>query len=219
MINNDLLSLIKQMSVQTDYDEAWLMGLEIQSLEASSDTIDAFRQVLIAGSMPARRAAAFWLADDAEHAPVDLLLQMATDADKEIRFHAAYCLSYSRHDRVVPTLVELALHDEDDEVRQTAVQSLYDAAYLNLVPDHEILKHLTAVYKQDVCAKVREEVVISLANFLKSSVLLEAIQLLEEALSDLDAAVRDQAAISLSVLRDEIWHIEDDDPVLLMKEL
>lgn len=194
------------------------MGLEIQSLEAFPTTLSAFRQILTSGTPEARRAAAFWLSDEAEQVPLDLLLEMAADTDDEIRFHAAYCLSYVQHEHTLPMLVQLLLADTAEEVRQTAAQSLYPAAYLNNVDDSTVLQHLTTAFQTDQSAKVREEVVISLANFLKSPLLQQAIHLLERGLQDSHAIVREQAAISLSVLRDETWH-NNDDPVMLAEEL
>lgn len=214
----DISSLTQQMAAQAIYDEAWLIGLEIQSAEAFPITLIAFRQVLAGGTPEARRAAAFWLSDEAEHVPADLLLEMAADADEEIRFHAAYCLSYARHERTLPMLRQLLLEDDAEDVRQTAAQSLYGAAHINDVFDDEVFGYLQTAFNQDTSAKVREEVVISLANFLKSSMLAEAITLLEAAQNDADALVRDQAVISLSVLRDETWH-EHEDPIALGEEL
>lgn len=199
--------LANHMATRSTYDEAWMAGLELQAFGA--DGYEAFRLVLEQGTSPARRAAAFWLSDEAEMVPADLFFLMATDEDSEVRFHAAYCLAYVQDARTLKTLRQLAHQDTCEEVRQCAIQSLYGAAKLNA---H--IEHVLADYDQSLKDKspmVREEAVTHLANFLKSPDIHQAILLLERALHDTHTTVREQAEISLSVLKNEIWH----DPVLL----
>lgn len=202
MIDNEIKALAIQMAARTEYDEAWMLGLEIQVM--GTQAIQAFRQVLKSGTPPARRAAAFWLSDEAEIVPGDIFFTMADDNDSEIRFHAAYSLCYIKDAKTVEKLRDMLHHDASEEVRQTAAQSLYGAAKLNeSLP--AILDDYAIRLSQDPSPKVREEVVTNLANFLKSSLRATAITLLEQARTDAHQAVRDQAQISLSVLRDEQW--------------
>lgn len=199
--------LANHMATRANYDEAWMTGLELQAF--GNEGYEAFRFVLEQGTSPARRAAAFWLSDEAEMVPSDLFFLMARDEDSEVRFHAAYCLAYVQDSRTLKTLRSLAHQDTCEEVRQTAIQSLYGAAKLNAR-----IEMVLADFDQslnDKSAIVREEVVTHLANFLKSPDIHQAILLLEKALHDTHATVREQAQISLSVLKNEIWH----DPVLL----
>ena len=217
-MNTEVSTLVRQMATQSTYDEAWAMALEVHSLVDQS-TATAVFEALFADdnhSQPVRRAAAFWLTDDAEHVSPTLLQKMAHDPDDEVRFHAAYCLSYAKHHHAVETLRELLCNDVAEDVRQTAAQSIYAAAKLNDVDDNVILDDFSQVLTEDSSAKVREEVVISLADFLKSPQLQRATTLLEKTLNDVSAKVREQATISLSVLRDEVWH--HNDPVLHPEE-
>lgn len=215
-MSSDLSTLAQQMAAKKTYDEAWLVGLEIQSSEDHQFAVSVFRKVLEFGTAVARRAAAFWLTDEAEHVPAEVLLKMAADDDSEIRFHAAYGLSYARHPQTVDTLRRL-LTDPAEEVRQTAVQSIYGANRLNQGEDSQILSAFENMLRDEPSSKVREEIVISLANFLKSTELRRATSLLEYALDDVTSIVREQALISLSVLRDEVWH--HDDSLILSEEL
>ncbi len=199
---DELTLLAEHMASRQTYDEAWMTGLELQAL--GSQDIQAFCYVLEHGTPEARRAAAFWLSDEVEIVPADVFFMMADDSDSEIRFHAAYCLSYVLDQRTVPTLQAMMHKDGCEEVRQTAAQSLYAAAKLNnrlatILTDYEDLLH------QEQSPSVREEAVTCLANFLKSPVIHQAILLLEKALKDTNQLVREQARISLSVLRDEAW--------------
>lgn len=199
---DELTLLAEHMSSRRTYDEAWMTGLELQAL--GSQDVQAFCYVLENGTPEARRAAAFWLSDEVEIVPADVFFTMADDPDSEIRFHAAYCLSYVQDKRTVPTLQVMSHRDSSEEVRQTAAQSLYAAAKLNnclslILQDYEDL------LLQEQSPNVREEVVTTLANFLKSPVIHRAISLLEQALKDTNQLVREQARISLSVLRDEVW--------------
>lgn len=200
--NPEVMKLANKMAAKTKYDEAWMLGLELQTFGA--DGIQAFCHVLDKGATLARRAAAFWLSDEAEMVPTDVFFKMATDDDSEIRFHAAYCLGYVNDSRTLKTLREMMQKDLSEEVRQTATQSMYAAARLNNRLDG-ILDDFEKVLRLDQSSMVREEVVTSLANFLKSGDVKRAITLLEDALKDNSQAVRDQAAISLSVLRNEVW--------------
>lgn len=212
-MKSEVSALVRQMRTRQNYDEAWLIGLEIQSLADHKTAISIFESAIREGTEPVRRAAAFWLTDDAEHVPAELLLEMANDADAEVRFHAAYCLGYADHMAAVSTLRRLLREDRSEDVRQTAAQSIYAASKLNQYPHAPILDDFEIVLSTDSSKKVREEVVISLASFLKSPEMQRAQALLETAMQDVAAIVREQAAISLSVLRDEVWH--HDDPVLL----
>jgi HEAT repeat protein len=199
---NELKNLAKDMASRNDYDEAWMVGLEIQTLGPKA--IQAFRYVLKHGTLPARRAAAFWLSDEAEIVPAEVFFLMAKDPDSEIRFHAAYSLCYVKDERTVATLRAMMREDGSEEVRQTAAQSLFGAAKINdCLPG--ILDDYSNSLSDEKSPKVREEVVTSLANFLKSPVKQQAIALLEKATHDSHETVRDQAHISLSVLRNEVW--------------
>lgn len=199
---SELKKLAIQMANRSDYDEAWMFGLEIQSLGPKA--IQAFRYVLKHGNSSSRRAAAFWLSDEAEIVPAEIFFKMADDADGEIRFHAAYSLCYIKDEKTVEKLRTMLHTDSSEEVRQTAAQSLYGAAKLNdSLPT--ILEDYSNSLSQESSAKVREEVVTNLANFLKSPFRHDAIKLLEKALDDSHETVREQAQISLSVLRNEIW--------------
>jgi HEAT repeat protein len=198
----EVMKLANKMASKTKYDEAWMLGLELQTFGA--DGIQAFCHVLEKGATLARRAAAFWLSDEAEMVPTDVFFKMATDEDSEIRFHAAYCLGYVKDSRTLKTLREMMHKDASEEVRQTATQSMYAAAKLNNILDG-ILDDFEKVLRLDQSSMVREEVVTSLANFLKSGDVKRAITLLEDALNDSSQAVCAQATISLSVLRNEVW--------------
>ncbi len=200
--NPEVMKLANKMASKTKYDEAWMLGLELQTFGA--DGIQAFCHVLEQGATLARRAAAFWLSDEAEMVPTDIFFKMATDNDSEIRFHAAYCLGYVKDSRTLKTLREMMHKDPSEEVRQTATQSMYAAAKLNNSFDG-ILDDFGKILRQDQSSMVREEVVTSLANFLKSEHVKQAITMLEDALTDNNEDVRDQASISLSVLRNEVW--------------
>lgn len=199
--------LANHMATRVNYDEAWMTGLELQAF--GTEGYEAFRLVLEQGTQSARRAAAFWLSDEAEMVPADLFFLMALDEDSEVRFHAAYCLAYIKDDRTLKTLRQLAHVDNCEEVRQVAIQSLYGAAKLNARIESILGDYDQALH--DKSAMVREEVVTHLANFLKSPDIHQAILLLEKALHDTHETVREQAQISLSVLKNEIWN----DPVLL----
>ena len=210
-------TLVQQMAAQKTYDTAWLFGLEIQSMEDTATAINVFSAILAKDvAVFVRRAAAFWLTDEAEHIPSDLLLKMAQDADAEIRFHAAYGLSYAEHPQAVATLRTL-LKDVSEDVRQTAVQSIYAAGRLNGFDDAVIVADFETMLAQESSAKVREEIVISLANFLRSKAVVKATALLESAKDDEVEIVREQAIISLSMLRDEVWHHNDE--LILTEEL
>jgi HEAT repeat protein len=195
-------ALACQMAAQASYDDAWMTGLELQSFGRVGAA--AFRYVLDHGTAAARRAAAFWLSDDAECAPPEVFLAMAADADSEIRFYAAYGLGYIQHPETVKALQKMMRHDHSPEVRQTAAQSLYPAARLNNCVE-TIIDDFAFALARDKSPIVREEAATSLANFLKTPVLHKAIELLEKTLKDEDESVRVQARISLSVLRNEVW--------------
>jgi HEAT repeat protein len=216
-MKSEVSALVRQMRTRQTYDEAWLIGLEIQSLTDHKTAIAIFESAIRECTEHVRRAAAFWLTDDAEHVPPELLLEMANDADAEVRFHAAYCLGYAAHTAAVSTLRRLLREDRSEDVRQTAAQSIYAASQLNGYPHAPILDDFASALRTDGSRKVREEVAISLANFLKSPEVQRAQVLLETALEDEADIVREQASISLSVLRDEVWH--HDDPVLHPGEL
>ncbi|NDJ85412.1 MAG: HEAT repeat domain-containing protein [Chloroflexi bacterium] len=205
LIQSEVQELAERMAKLTSYDEAWMTGLEIQSYGPQG--VHAFHEVLQNGTLIARRAAAFWLSDEAEIVPPHIFLEMAEDSDSEIRFHAAYCLGYIKDENTVPTLRKLMFQDASEEVRQTAAQSLYAAGKLNGRLD-AVLEDYQKALAQDQSAMVREEAVTSLANFLKSPNVHRAIALLEKALHDSSQLVREQAKISLSVLRNESWNDE-----------
>lgn len=198
----EITRLARRMAKCKTYDEAWMLGLELEAFGQVSTV--AFKYVLENGTQVARHAAAFWLSDEAEIVPAEIFLKMASDEDSEIRFHAAYGLGYVRHADGVKTLQRMLRHDPNPEVRQTAAQSLFAAAKLNTEVD-SIIDDFAHVLVHDEASIVREEAATSLANFLKTPVLHKAIELLEKSLEDTDEAVRVQARISLSVLRNEIW--------------
>jgi HEAT repeat protein len=198
----EVAALARRMASRTTYDDAWMIGLEIQSYGQASAI--ALKYVLEHGTQPARHAAAFWLSDEAEQVPPDVFLKMAADLDSEIRFYAAYGLGYVRHPESVKMLRHLMRHDASPEVRQTAAQSLYAAARLNNSVE-SIIEDFAHALAHDNSPGVREEVATSLANFLKTPVLHQAIDLLEKALRDKDESVSVQARISLSVLKNEVW--------------
>jgi HEAT repeat protein len=198
----EITALARRMAKSKTYDEAWMLGLELQAFGRVSTA--AFKYVLENGTQMGRHAAAFWLSDEAESVPADIFLKMASDTDSEIRFHAAYGLGYVRHADAVSTLQKLLRHDTNPEVRQTAAQSLFAAARLNNAVE-VIIEDFAHCLKHDADSTVREEAATSLANFLKTSVLHKAVELLETALEDKDETVRVQAKISLAVLRNEIW--------------
>jgi HEAT repeat protein len=198
----EITALARRMAKSKTYDEAWMLGLELQAFGRVSTA--AFKYVLEHGTQMGRHAAAFWLSDEAEMVPADIFLKMASDTDSEIRFHAAYGLGYVRHADVINTLQKLLRQDASPEVRQTAAQSLFAAARLNNAVE-VVIEDFAHSLKHDADPTVREEAATSLANFLKTPVLLKAVELLEKALEDKDETVRVQAKISLSVLRNEIW--------------
>ncbi len=197
--------LARQMATLPTYDEAWMIGLEIQTMGPGS--VHELRYVLEHGTTEARQAAAFWLSDEAEVVPAELLFKMANDDDSEVRFHAAYCLSYVCDKRTVTTLRQMMRQDVAEDVRQTAAQSLYAAAKINDSLGDILTDYETAL-GSDQSPLVREEVVTNLANFLKTPYMPRAIGLLENALKDTNNAVREQAKISLSVLKNESWNHE-----------
>ncbi len=201
--SNEITKFVGQMAGCRTYDEAWMVGLEIQAL--GTPAVSAFHTVLEKGTSASRRAAAFWLSDEAEMVPADIFFAMAEDSDGEIRFHAAYCLGYVQDGRTVRTLRRMMHRDRSEEVRQTAAQSLFAAAKINDCIT-AILDDYAASLAADQSPKVREEVVTNLANFLRSPVIHRAISVLENALNDTHDAVREQAQISLSVLRNEVWN-------------
>lgn len=204
-LKTEVAEMAQRMAIQDSYDNAWMLGLEIQTYGESG--ISALHYVVREGTLVARRAASFWLSDDAENVPSEIFLEMATDKDHEVRFHAAYGLGYAKHPQAVPVLQYMMHKDDSAEVRQTAAQSLYPAARLNGSTD-TIIHDFALALANDPEPTVREEIVTSLANFLKSPVKHKAITLLAKAIKDKDDMVRAQAKISLSVLRNEVWNDE-----------
>ena len=202
---SELNLLADEMAASTTYDDAWMCGLELQTFGVQA--IKAFRQVLEMGNLAARQAAAFWLSDEAEMVPAEVFFSMANDDDGEIRFHAAYSLAYIKDERTLKTLREMVTSDISEEVRQTAVQSLYAAAKLNEVVEN-ILDDYAAILASDLSPKVREEVVTHLAHYVKSSKIKQVVAIVEKSMTDNTEMVREQAKISLSVLRNEQWEDE-----------
>lgn len=199
-MDTEISLLANLMAESTTYEDAWLTGLELQSF--GTERIPAFQTVLQDGTPFARRAAAFWLSDEAETIPAELFLSIANDADNDIRYYAAYGLGYIKHPRAVPQLRAMMLDDKTIETRQTAAHSLYSAALLNNQIDSIISDYAKAL-TQEKSAVVREEIVTCLSYFLGTSAQTEAIQLLKDALEDPNLIVVEQARISLSVLRNE----------------
>lgn len=195
----DVIDLADLMAQQGTYEDAWTIGLEIQSF----GNHEAFHYVLQNGSPVARRAAAFWLADEAEKVPAEIFLSISDDKDDDIRFHAAYGLGYVEHPRAVPTLSEMLLSDQAAEVRQTAAHSIYPAAKLNNAIDHNIIQIFETVLAKEANYAVREEIVTSLSYFFGTAVQDEAAKLLEQMTRDADGNVAAQAQISLLVLKNE----------------
>ncbi|MCI0710002.1 MAG: HEAT repeat domain-containing protein [Chloroflexi bacterium] len=193
----DVIDLADLMAQQGTYEEAWTIGLEIQSF----GNHEAFHYVLQNGSQVARRAAAFWLADEAEKVPAEIFLSISDDEDDDIRFHAAYGLGYVEHPKAVPTLAEMLLSDKAAEVRQTAAHSIYPAARLNNSIDNIIIKNFEKVLQKETNDAVREEIVTSLSYFFGTPVQDEAAKLLEQMTKDADNNVAVQAQISLLVLK------------------
>jgi HEAT repeat protein len=208
---HEVMAMSERMARQNTYDSAWMLGLEIQTFGKMG--ISSFTYVLEKGTIYARRAAAFWLSDEAEQVPSHIFLKMAKDEDGEIRFHAAYGLGYVKHEEAIPVLRDLMHNDPSAEVRQTATQSLFAAARLNGGVEN-IIDDFAGVLGKDESPTVREEVATSLANYLKSPVKHRAVTLLLKAMKDPDTLVRDQARISLSVLRDQVWDEEPASPAL-----
>jgi HEAT repeat protein len=201
-IRTEVAEMARRMAIQENYDSAWMLGLEVQTF--GEEGIAGLRYVVKEGTLLSRRAASFWLSDDAENVPSEIFLEMANDADPEVRFHAAYGLGYAKNPQAVPVLRRMMQYDDSPEVRQTATQSLYPAARLNGCAD-TIINDFAKALTHDPAPTVREEVATSLANFLKSPVKHKAIALLVKAIKDTDDMVRAQARISLSVLRNEVW--------------
>lgn len=201
-IDSEVEILAKQMASQESYEEAWMVGLEIQAF--GSNGISAFKHVLKTGTPASRRATAFWLSDEAEHVPAEIFLTICEDKDDEIRFYAAYGLGYVKHEAVVDKLRDIMRKDSSSEVRQTAAQSLYPAAQLNNAIK-DIIDDFAFVLEHDTSPMVREEVVTSLSYFLGTMVIEKAVSLLESALHDASDVVVDQARISLSILKNEDW--------------
>jgi HEAT repeat protein len=195
----DIIDLADLMAQQGTYEDAWTIGLEIQSF----GNHEAFHYVLQNGNQAARRAAAFWLADEAEKVPAEIFLSISDDEDDDIRFHAAYGLGYVEHPRAVPTLSEMLLSDKAVEVRQTAAHSIYPAAKLNNSIDHDIINNFEKVLEKETEHAVREEIVTSLSYFFGTPVQDEAAQLLEQMTKDANSNVAAQAQISLLVLKNE----------------
>lgn len=202
----EIMEMARRMASQKTYDGAWMIGLEIQTFGESG--ITGLHHVLKHGTLQARRAASFWLSDEAEGVPAEIFLEMAKDDDDEVRFHAAYGLGYVKHAQAVSILRDMMHQDTSIEVRQTAVQSLFPSARLNRCVE-TIVGDFSNVLMNDRSPIVREEVATSLSNFLKSSVKHKAIALLVKAMKDEDEMVRTQARISLSVLRNEVWNAEE----------
>jgi HEAT repeat protein len=193
-------ALAVQMARQNHYENAWTLGLEIQSF--GEERISAFKSVLEKGTLAARRATAFWLSDEAEHIPAEMFLQISDDSDDDIRFYAAYGLGYAHHPQAVPKLRKMLLHDSSSEVRQTAAHSLYSAALINGKIE-DIIGDFGIALEKETSPIVREEIVTSLSYFLGTTALDKAIGLLEKAARDGVPEVAEQAQISLSVLRNE----------------
>lgn len=199
----EIASLAKRMAEQASYEEAWVTGLEIQSF--GNNSTSALQQVLQSDNTAARRAAAFWLSDEAEKIPAEIFLKMSTDDDDDIRYYAAYGLGYVHHAEVLPRLRDMMLRDPSAEVRQTAAHSLYPAAQQNASPE-AIINDFAYALKHEKSPVVREEIVTSLSYFLGTPVVDKAVKLLvETALQDDSASVVEQARISLSVLLNEPW--------------
>ena len=193
----DVIDLADLMAQQGTYEDAWTIGLEIQSF----GNYEAFHYVLQNGNEVARRAAAFWLADEAEKVPAEIFLSISHDADEDLRFHAAYGLGYVEHPKAVSTLSEMLTSDNAAEVRQTAAHSIYPSARLNNAIDHSIIKNFKKVLSKESSNAVREEIATSLSYFFGTDVQDEAAKLLEEMTRDKDANVAAQAQISLLVLK------------------
>jgi HEAT repeat protein len=202
-LDSEITLLAQRMASQTVYEDAWMIGLEIQAFGEAA--ITAYQHVLKHGTVAARRATAFWLSDEAENIPPAIFLDLSTDPDNDIRYYAAYGLGYVQHEQAVHRLRELMLNDPSAEVRQTAAHSLYPAAHLNEAI-HQIIADFANALHQEPADVVREEIVTSLSYFLGTDVIHKAIKLLvETALQDKSPSVVEQAQISLSILRNEQW--------------
>jgi HEAT repeat protein len=202
-MDSEITLLAQRMATQDVYEEAWMIGLEIQAYGEAA--IKGFQHVLDHGTLAARRATAFWLSDEAENIPPDIFLKLSTDLDSDIRYYAAYGLGYVKNEQAVSRLRDMMLNDSSAEVRQTAAHSLYPAAHLNgAIKD--IIADFGHALQNEQSVVVREEIVTSLSYFLGTEVINKAIKLLvETALQDKSPPVVEQARISLSVLRNEQW--------------
>jgi HEAT repeat protein/beta-lactamase regulating signal transducer with metallopeptidase domain len=152
--------------------------------------VDPLALVLKTKEVPARKNAAFALAQLKDGRTVDLLIAATTDSARQVRTQAAWGLGLKHDSRAVGPLIN-ALKDVEWEVREQAAWAS------GLVGNSDSVEPLSAALK-DSHARVRAQAAWALG--LKGNE--DAVEPLMVALKDSDADVRAQAAWALGLKGD-----------------